>query len=220
MQTRRFMNRREAGRALASHLLQYANQENVVVLALPRGGVPVAYEVARALNAPLDVLIVRKLGTPGHEELAMGAIASGGARVLNPEITMALRIDRETLERVVAQERAELRRREETYRQGRPMLDVAGCTVILVDDGAATGATMRAAVLAVKQLRPAEVIAAVPAAAPQTCREFEDEADAVVCVITPREFVGVGQWYVEFEQTSDEEVRALLHEAARAVRER
>lgn len=219
MQTRRFMNRREAGRALASHLLQYANQDNVVVLALPRGGVPVAYEVARALNAPLDVLIVRKLGTPGHEELAMGAIASGGARVLNPEITMALRIDRETLERVVAQERAELQRREATYRQGRPMLDVAGCTVILVDDGAATGATMRAAVLAVRQLRPAEVVAAVPAAAPQTCREFEDEADAVVCVIMPREFVGVGQWYVEFEQTSDEEVRALLHEAAQAVRE-
>jgi erythromycin esterase-like protein/adenine/guanine phosphoribosyltransferase-like PRPP-binding protein len=205
-----FRNRREAGRLLAEKLTAYANRSDVIVLALPRGGVPVAYEVARALNAPLDVFLVRKLGVPGYEELAMGAVATGGVRVLNDQIVGGLRIPEYVIDGVAAQEQQELARRERLYRGGRPPPDVRGRTVILVDDGLATGATMLAAVRALRQQQPARIVVAVPTAAPETCRELGKEVDDVVCAMTPEPFDAVGRWYEDFTQTSDEEVRELL----------
>jgi predicted phosphoribosyltransferase len=210
-----FRDRTEAGRLLAEKLREYANRADVVVLALPRGGVPVAFEVARALNAPLDVFVVRKLGVPGHEELAMGAIASGGVRVLNQDVIAALGISRELVDLVAEREQRELRRREREYRDGRASVDVRDRTVILVDDGLATGSSMRVAAIALKKKEPAEIIVAVPVAAPETCAEFESVVDKVVCAATPEPFRAVGQWYRDFSQTSDEEVRDLLSEAAR-----
>jgi putative phosphoribosyl transferase len=186
----------------------------VVVLALPRGGVPVGFEVAKALNAPLDVFVVRKLGLPGQEELAMGAIASGGARVLNRDLIRALNIPEEVLDEVTREEQRELERREREYRDGRPPIDVRGKTVILVDDGLATGSSMRVAVLALKQKQPEQVIVAVPVAPADSCAEMQSVADKVVCAVTPQPFWGVGQWYEDFSQTSDEEVRELLKRAA------
>src|ERR1700730_962947 len=210
MTPKRFRDRREAGRLLAAKLAAYANRPDVIVLALPRGGVPVAYEVARALGAPLDVFVVRKLGVPGYEELAMGAVATGGARVLNEKIVRDLRIADYVIDRVEAEEREELARRERAYRGGRPPLDVHGRTVILVDDGLATGATMRAAVKALRQREPARIIVAVPTASPETCEELRAEVDEVVCAITPEPFHAVGYWYEDFTQTTDQEVRELL----------
>src|SRR6202023_636023 len=205
-----FRDRREAGRVLAERLAAYANRPDVLVLALPRGGVPVAYEVARALGAPLDVFVVRKLGVPGHEELAMGAIATGGVRVLNDQIVQRLRIPEYIVDAVAAREQPELRRRERLYRGGRPPPQVRGRTVILVDDGLATGATMRAAIMALRQLQPARIIVAIPTASPETCEELKAEVDEVVCAITPEPFLAVGHWYEDFSQTTDEEVRDLL----------
>ncbi len=209
-----FRDRSHAGRVLAGELARYAGRPDVVVLALPRGGVPVGYEVARALGAPLDVFLVRKLGVPGHEELAMGAIAAGGVLVVNDEVTSRLAIPRAVLEEVAAEEQRELDRRAEAYRDGRPALDLRGKTAILVDDGLATGSTMRAAVAAVRRLEPARVVVAVPVGAEQTCGEFRSEADDVVCAETPEPFFAVGSWYRDFAQTTDAEVRALLARAA------
>jgi putative phosphoribosyl transferase len=209
-----FANRREAGRFLASKLSKYANRPDVIVLALPRGGVPVAFEVAKALHAPLDVFLVRKLGIPGHEEMAMGAIASGGVLVLNQELVRALRIPQDVLERVIKTELQELQRRERLYRGDRPTPDVRDRTVILVDDGLATGSSMRAAIAALRQQHPARIIVAVPIGAPETCAEFEAEADDVVCARTPEPFFAVGAWYGDFSQTTDEEVHDLLEQAA------
>ncbi len=210
-----FQDRIDAGRRLARALAHYAGRRDVTVLGLPRGGVPVAAEVARALRADLDVFVVRKLGVPGQEELAMGAIASGGVRVLNESVVDALHIDSASLERVAAQERRELERREQAYRGDRPPLDVRGRVAILVDDGLATGSTMRAAVAAMKRLGPARVVVAVPVGASESVELLRREADEVVCPEIPEPFYGVGQWYDDFAQTSDEEVRALLAPGAR-----
>ncbi|MGE5597203.1 MAG: phosphoribosyltransferase [Hyphomicrobiales bacterium] len=207
-----FHDRREAGRALAAALPSTIRDERPVVLALPRGGVPVAFEVARALGAPLDVFVVRKLGTPGHEELAMGAIASGGVRVLNGEV--ARFVHAADIEAVVERESRELERREREYRDGRPPVPVRGRSVVLVDDGLATGASMRAAVHALRQMEPARITVAVPVAAAETCQEFEQLVDRVVCAATPEPFYAVGLWYEQFPATSDEEVRELLARAA------
>lgn len=212
-----FKDRRDAGKQLAQELIAYAGGSDVIVLALPRGGVPVAYEVARALNAPLDIFIVRKLGLPGHEELAIGAIASGGIRVLNHDIVQGLQIQQTLIETVTHQELQELERRERAYRGDRPLPDVGGRTVILVDDGLATGASMRAAVAALRAQNPARIVVAVPTAAQETCQAFEPEVDEIVCAMTPEPFYGVGRWYENFSQTTDEEVRALLEEAARQL---
>ena len=205
-----FRDRHDAGEQLARALQRYAGRDDVVVLGLPRGGVPVAYEVARALGAPLDVFLVRKLGMPGHEELAMGAIATGGVRVLNPQVTVGYGIPDAAIERVAATELEELRRREREYRGDLPPPDVRGRTAILVDDGLATGASMRAAVEALKQLGPAEVVVAVPVAAPETCDLLRPHVSDVVCAHTPVPFRAVGLWYDDFSQTSDDEVRSLL----------
>jgi erythromycin esterase-like protein/predicted phosphoribosyltransferase len=205
-----FRNRREAGRLLAEKLAAYANRPDVLVLALPRGGVPVAYEVARALGAPLDVFVVRKLGVPGYEELAMGAVATGGVRVLNDQLVERLGIPEPMIDAVAAREQQELARRERLYRGGRPPLDVRGRTVILVDDGLATGATMHAAIEALRKLNPARIVVAVPTASPETCEEMKKKADEVICAITPEPFHAVGRWYRDFSQTTDEEVGALL----------
>lgn len=210
----RFADRHEAGRALASLLARHAGRTDVAVLALPRGGVPVAYEVAEALGAPLDVFLVRKLGMPGHPEFAMGAIASGGVRVLSDDVVRMYGISQEAIARVARAEQAELERREREYRQNHPAVDVRGRTVILVDDGLATGSTMRAAVQAVRQLGPARVVVAAPVGAPSTCGEFAAIADEVVCARTPEPFSAVGQWYRDFSQTTDEEVRDLLRRHA------
>src|SRR5436190_6593969 len=218
MEPERFRNRNEAGRLLAKKLTAYANRPNVLVLALPRGGVPVAYEVARALGAPLDVFVVRKLGVPGYEELAMGAVATGGVRVLNDQIVQRLGIPQSIIDPVAAREQQELARRERLYRGDRPPPDVKGRTVILVDDGLATGATMRAALAALRQQQPARRVVAVPTAASQTCDELRTEADDVVCATTPEPFDAVGLWYEDFSQTTDDEVRELLERAARADR--
>jgi len=209
-----FRNRADAGRRLAEKLVAYAGRPDVLVLALPRGGVPVGFEVARALEAPLDVFVVRKLGVPGHEELAMGAIASGGAWALNDDVVKALSIPDVVIRAVASREIKELERREQLYRGDRPALDVGGCTVILVDDGLATGSTMRAAIAAVSRLGPARLIVAVPTAARTTCAELGHEVDECVCVITPDPFYTVGTWYEDFSQTTDEEVRDLLERAA------
>src|SRR6267378_8331191 len=205
-----FRDRREAGRVLAEKLAAYANRPDVLVLALPRGGVPVAYEVARALGAPLDVFVVRKLGVPGYEELAMGAVATGGVRVLNEQLVERLGIPDDMIDAVAAREQQELARRERLYRGGRPPPDVRGRTVILVDDGLATGATMRAAIMALRQLQPARIVAAIPTASPETCEELRAEVDDVICAITPEPFLAVGHWYEDFSQTTDDEVRDLL----------
>jgi putative phosphoribosyl transferase len=209
-----FRNRTDAGRQLATALHAYSNRPDVVVLGLPRGGVPVAFEVARALHAPLDVFLVRKLGVPGHEELAMGAIASGGVRVLNEEVVRTLHIPDETVDAVTAAEQRELERREQLFRGERPPADVRGRTVILVDDGLATGSTMRAAVAALRRQQPTCIIVAVPVGAVETCEELGAEADEAVCVRTPDPFYAVGIWYGNFSQTTDEEVRDLLERAA------
>jgi predicted phosphoribosyltransferase len=208
-----FRDRRDGGRALAHVLSAYAERPDVVVLALPRGGVPVGYEVARALHVPLDVYIVRKLGVPGHEEYAMGAIASGGVRVLNEKIVQLLGIPDDAVEAVARAEQRELERRERQYREGRPPLDVRGRTVILVDDGLATGATMLAAVKALQAEQAERIVVAVPTAAPQTCEDMRHEADEVICATTPEPFHAVGLWYRDFDQTSDEEVHELLAQA-------
>ncbi|MGC1888432.1 MAG: phosphoribosyltransferase family protein, partial [Stellaceae bacterium] len=210
MESERFRNRNEAGRLLAKRLAADANRPDVLVLALPRGGVPVGYEVARALGAPLDVFVVRKLGVPGHEELAMGAVATGGVRVLNDQIVQGLRIPEYVIDAVAARERQELGRRERLYRGGRPPPEVHGRTVILVDDGLATGATMRAAIMALRKLQPARIVVAIPTASPETCEELKAEVDEVVCAIKPEPFLAVGHWYEDFSQTTDEEVRDLL----------
>ena len=212
--TRRFRDRAEAGQLLAQKLKDYAHQPDVIVLALPRGGVPVACEVARALGAPIDVFVVRKLGTPGHAELAMGAIATGGVRVLNSDVIRLMRIPEETIDTVSAEEQQEMERRERAYRGARPALDLKNRTLILVDDGLATGSTMHAAVAALRRQRPAKIVVAVPVGPPSTLREFANEADEVVCLLAPDEpFGGVGQWYLDFSQTTDDEVRELLHRA-------
>ncbi|GAB3345569.1 phosphoribosyltransferase [Lysobacter tyrosinilyticus] len=205
-----FRDRRHAGTLLAQVLSHYAGRDDVVVLALPRGGVPVAYEVAQALHAPLDVFLVRKLGVPGQEELAMGAIASGGVRVLNESIVQSLRNGMTHVEAVAAREQQELERREHAYRGDRPALELDGRTAIVIDDGLATGATMRAAVKALRAWHPARVVVAVPVGAGEACALLRREADEVVCVRTPAAFSGVGMWYDDFTQTSDEEVRAQL----------
>ncbi|MEX0674149.1 MAG: phosphoribosyltransferase [Gaiellaceae bacterium] len=207
---RRFRNRAEAGRALAERLEAYAGRDDVTVLGLPRGGVPVAAEVARALGVPLDVFLVRKLGVPGREELAFGAIASGGARVLNRDVVATLGIDAQTIDAVVAREQAELERRAEAYRGTAEPPELRGRVVILVDDGLATGASMRAAVEAVRALGPARVVVAVPVAARQTCEELAAEVDEVVCLMTPEPFFAVGMWYADFSETTDDDVRELL----------
>ncbi|HEV7864086.1 MAG TPA: phosphoribosyltransferase family protein, partial [Acidimicrobiia bacterium] len=208
-----FRDRRDAGRILAAELERYRGRPDVVVLALPRGGVPVAYEVATALQAPLDVFLVRKLGVPGHEELAMGAIASGGVVVLNDDVVRALGLGPDAIQQVAEREAQELQRREEAYREGRPMADVAGRVVILVDDGLATGSSMRAAILALRRLRPARLVVAVPAAPSSTCQELAAEVDEVVCATTPSPFFAVGRSYWDFTQTTDEEVQELLRSA-------
>ena len=203
-------DRHEAGQLLASQLRHYADRPDVIVLGLPRGGVPVAYEVASALDAPLDVFLVRKLGMPGHEEYAVGALASGGLKVLNRLLLVAYGIREEDLAETVARERAELERREREYRKGLPPLDVTGKTAILVDDGLATGSSMLAAVRAIKEARPAKIVVAVPVAPLQACQDLRAVADEVVCVLTPEPFLTVGRWYADFDQTSDREVKELL----------
>jgi predicted phosphoribosyltransferase len=209
-----FPDRRAAGRTLARRLGHYAGKDGVTVLALPRGGVPVAYEVARALKAPLDIFVVRKLGVPGNEELAMGAIATSGVRILNDEIVDELALPRHVIDAVTEKEERELRRRERLYRGAGAPLQVNGRAVILVDDGFATGSTMRAAIRALRERRPARIVAAVPVGSLHACEAMSGEADEVVCATTPQPLFGIGHWYRDFAQTSDDEVRALLAKAA------
>jgi putative phosphoribosyl transferase len=212
-----FRNRRDAGRLLAGKLQQYADRPDVIVLALPRGGVPVGFEVAEALHAPLDVFLVRKLGVPGHEELAMGALATGGVRLLNRDIIEAFRISREQVEAVTQAEQQELERRNALYRDDRPAPDLENRTVILVDDGLATGSTMLAAAAAVRAQKPAHIIVAVPVGSPDTCAHLQHEVDDAVCFRTPEPFYSVGLWYEDFTQTSDEEVQKLLSRSESVV---
>jgi putative phosphoribosyl transferase len=209
-----FNDRTEAGRVLASKLTKYKNDPNTVVLALPRGGVPVAYEIGKALGLPIDAFVVRKLGVPGHEEFAMGAIASGDVRYINQNVIGQLHIPREVVNAVSRKEQEELRRREQLYRGHRRPVEVSGKTVILVDDGLATGASMRAAITALKQHKPGRIVVAVPAAAPDICREVGEQVDEIICAVTPDPFYAVGLWYRQFSQTTDEEVRDLLSRAA------
>ncbi len=208
-----FQDRIDAGRQLTTRLTKYADRPDVIVLALPRGGVPVAFEVAQELNATLDIFLVRKLGVPGHEELAMGAIASGGVRVINQDVVSYLQIPGEVIDAVAAYEQRELERREREYRGDRPPPDLRGRVVILIDDGLATGSTMRAAAAAVRKQRPARIVVAVPVAAPETCENFRSEVDEIVCAVTPEPFRGVGLWYEDFSQTTDQDVRELLERA-------
>src|SRR5881397_1596573 len=215
-----FPDRIEAGRLLAEKLEKYANRDDVIVLGLPRGGVPVANEVAKRLRAPLDVFIVRKLGVPGFEELAAGAIASGGVRVLNEDVMRAIPHADQAIEAVTTRETTELQRREQTYREGRPAPNLRDRIAILVDDGLATGATMRAAVKALRQRGVAKIVVAVPVGPPDTCRELEEEADETICLSRPAFFQAVGQYYEDFSQTSDEDVRELLSQAAQDIPER
>jgi putative phosphoribosyl transferase len=208
-----FIDRRHAGRVLAARLTKYAGRDDVIVLGLPRGGVPVAYEVASALSAPMDVFLVRKLGTPGHRELAMGAIASGGVRVLNEDVVHWYGISEPAIELIAREEQEELERRERAYRDDRPAPELTNKTVILIDDGLATGSTMRAAAQAVRAHRPARVVIAVPVGAPQTCADLAAVADEVMCARMPEPFSAVGQWYLNFDQTDDDEVRELLQKS-------
>jgi putative phosphoribosyl transferase len=212
-----FRDRREAGQRLAAQLGEFADRD-ALILALPRGGVPVGFEVAQSLDAPLDVFVVRKLGVPGQEQLAMGAIASGGVRVVNPDVIRNFGISPQEIDEVAAREAQELQRREKEYRGERRRAEVEGRTVILVDDGLATGATMRAAVVALRQERPRQIVAAMPVAPASACAEIARETDRVVCLHTPQKFVCVGQWYEDFSETSDEEVRTLLARAAERAR--
>jgi predicted phosphoribosyltransferase len=214
---RAFANRTEAGRQLAEKLEKYAGRDDVIVLGLPRGGVPVAYEVAKRLRTPIDVFIVRKLGVPGFEELAAGAIASGGVRVLNEDVVRAIPYADEAIEAVTAKETTELERREQIYREGRPPPELRDRIVILVDDGLATGATMRAAVKALRQRGAAKIVVAVPVGPPDTCHEIEEQADETICLSMPAFFQAVGQYYEDFSQTSDEDVRELLSQAAQSM---
>jgi putative phosphoribosyl transferase len=209
----RFVNRTEAGKLLATRLTRYAGRKDTIVLALPRGGVPVAFEIARALGAPIDVFLVRKLGLPGQEELAMGAIASGGVRVLNKDVVGYLNVPERTIDAVARKEQQELERRELLYRGDSPPCEVRGRTVILVDDGLATGSTMRAAIGALKKLEPGRIVVAVPVAPPHTVDQLDQEVDEVVCILKPEDFDGVGRWYQDFSQTTDQEVRSLLDAA-------
>jgi putative phosphoribosyl transferase len=209
----RFRNRAEAGSLLASQLAHFAGRPNVRILALPRGGVPVAFEIARALKLPLDVFVVRKLGVPGQEELAMGAVASGNVRIVQTQVIAALGIPQSVIEAVTAEEIRELARRERAFRGDRPSPEVRGRTIILVDDGLATGSTMRAAVSALRLQRPERVIVAVPVAASETCHELRNEVDQIICLKTPTSFQAVGLWYEHFPQLTDEEVRTLLRKA-------
>ena len=212
----RFRDRYDAGRRLAAALGSYTGRDDVLVLALPRGGVPVGYEVARALGAPLDVMQVRKLGVPGREELAMGAIASGGVRILSDDVVQALSIPERVIATVAAVEETELDRRERIYREGRPFPEVRGRTVILVDDGLATGSTMRAAAAALRAQGAGRLVAAVPVAPKETCDALRELVDEVICAVTPEPFLAVGEWYEDFTQTSDADVRDLLRRAAAA----
>src|SRR5687767_7305496 len=212
----RFRDRQDAGRRLAGVLGSYARRDDVLVLALPRGGVPVGYEVARALGAPLDVMQVRKLGVPGHEELAMGAIASGGVRILSEGVVETFRIPERVIATVAAAEEQELDRRERIYREGRPFPEVRDRTVILVDDGLATGSTMRAAAAALRAQGAGRLVAAVPVAPKETCDALRDLVDDVICAVTPEPFLAVGEWYEDFTQTSDADVQDLLRRAAEA----
>jgi putative phosphoribosyl transferase len=216
MQPSRFRDRTEAGRRLAERLHEYAGRDDVLVLGLPRGGVPVGYEVAEALGLPLDVFVVRKLGVPGREELAMGAIATGGVIVLDEGVIRSLRIGTRELEQVVSRERREVERREAAYRNGRGLPELSGKTVVLVDDGLATGSTMRAAARAARRHEPQRVVVAAPVAAPETCRDLRADADDVVCVLTPSPLLAIGLWYDDFAQTTDDEVRDLLDRSAGA----
>jgi predicted phosphoribosyltransferase len=218
MLSRTFADRHEAGRLLGEALAKRLAGRDVLVLALPRGGVPVAYHVARALGAPLDVFIVRKLGVPGHEELAMGAIASGGVRVLNREVLDAIPIAQRAIDAVAEREERELQRRERDYRGARPPIDVRGKTVVIVDDGLATGSTMRAAVQALRKMAPSAIVVAVPVAASSTCEDFRREVEDVVCLRTPEPFQAVGLWYENFDQTTDEEVHDLLARGSEVTR--
>jgi putative phosphoribosyl transferase len=212
-----FRDRTDAGRHLAAALTEYADQPDLLILALPRGGVPVAFEVARALHAPLDVFLVRKLGFPGHEEFAMGAIASGGVRILDGEVLRMFNVPVDLIERVTEIEQRELERREKEYRDDRPPPHVEGHTVILIDDGLATGSTMRAAVAALRKEGANKIVVAVPVAPPETCEALRELADDIVCAITPEPFRAVGIWYADFSQTSDDEVRELIERAAREL---
>jgi len=208
-----FKNRKDAGLKLAEKLTEYAGRDDVLILALPRDGIPVAYEVAEKLNAPLDVFFVRKLGVPGQEELAMGAIASNCVRVLNESTIAYLNISEGVINRVAEREQHELELREKAYRDNFPAPEVRGKTVILIDDGLATGATMRAAAIALKQQNPQKLVIAVPVSSAETCAEFRDKVDAIICATTPRPFYGVGMWYHDFSQTTDEEVSVLLEKS-------
>jgi len=208
-----FADRTQAGSQLGQALRAYAGRSDVVILALPRGGVPVAFEIMKAINATLDLMLVRKLGTPGQEELAMGAIAAGGVQLLNPDIVESLRIPAAAIEAVAKRERKELERRQRAYRGDRPFPDVTQRCVILVDDGLATGATMRTAIKALRQQHPARIVVAVPVAPPETILTLQQEADEVICLATPRPFWAIGQWYLDFPQVSDEEVKDLLQRA-------
>jgi putative phosphoribosyl transferase len=210
----RYQNRREAGKELAAYLSSYKNANNVIVLALPRGGVPVAFEVAERLHLPLDVFVVRKLGVPLFEELAMGAIASGGVRILNEEILTRLRITPQIVEAATEEQEYELRRRENRYRGDRPPLDLEGKKAILIDDGLATGSSMRAAIQALRLLSPLKIIVAVPVGCLEICEQLQKDVDEVICARTPEPFQAVGQWYADFSQTRDEEVTKLLNRAA------
>lgn len=212
-----FKDRRDAGRQLARELSEYADRSDVIVLALPRGGVPVAYEVALALNAPMDIFLVRKLGVPGHEELAFGAIASGGVRVLNEEVVRGLDISDAAIDLVAQREYRELERRERAYRGDRPTPDLRDRIAILIDDGLATGASMRAAIDGVRAKGPAKIVVAVPTSARETCESFESIVDEIVCAETPQPFYGVGMWYQDFSQTRDEEVQSLLEQTAEKI---
>lgn len=208
-----FEDRLDAGRRLAQRLQEFGNRSDVLVLALPRGGVPVGFEVSRALHAPLDIFAVRKIGVPGCEEFAMGAIASGGVRILDSEIISSFNVSPEQVQSALLRQSREMERQEHAYRGNRKPLDVSGKTIILVDDGLATGSTMRAAILSVRQRNPAKIIVAVPVASLSPCRDLEKQADGIFCLYTPFNFHAVGQWYRNFSQTTDAEVRSFLHRA-------